>query len=101
MRVGKPEYEAETRSPEIALLPAVTEASPHHVDHVSASVVRPLESLPDGQPGIRFQVLPSGSQTTAWIQWLRCPRAPVGEALTRATTPRVRSLLSSFQKRTL
>ena len=45
MRVGKPEYEAETRSPEIALLPAVTEASPHHVDHVSASVVRPLESL--------------------------------------------------------
>src|SRR5258707_2752656 len=58
----------------------MTEASPRLADHVSAFVARPLESLPDDQPDIRFRVLPSGLQTTALIQCLRFPHAPGVEA---------------------
>ena len=45
-------------SPESVLLPGVTEVSPHPVDHVFVFLVRLLESLPDGPPGIRFGVPP-------------------------------------------
>src|SRR5580692_733019 len=65
---------------ESVLLPAVTGANPHLADHASVFVARPLESLPDDPPDIRSPVLPSGSQTTASIRWLRSPHAPAAEA---------------------
>src|SRR6202041_476824 len=78
-----------TRSPESGLPPTASELTPHLADHVSASGVRQRESSPDGRPGIRFPVPPSGSQTTASIPWLRYPRAP-GVAARNKTLARCR-----------
>ena len=45
---------------------------PHRGDHVFACAVPRRESLQHPRPGIRFPILPAGSETTAWVQWLRC-----------------------------
>src|SRR5580704_17755916 len=73
------------RSPESDFLPAASESTPHLADHFSASAARLRESVLDDRPGIRFPVLPSDSETTASIRWLRYPLAPAAEA--RNKTP--------------
>src|SRR5208282_1083765 len=75
------------RSTESGFLPAAVESGPHLADHVSVSVVRPLESSPDGQPGNRSPAPPSGSETTASFPLLRSLRAP-GPAASNKTPPR-------------
>ena len=45
------------------------------------------ESLWRLRPGTRFPVLPAGSETTASVRSLPCPRAPGGEAVNEIPAP--------------
>src|SRR5271169_1757289 len=46
------------KSLESDFLPAASESNPHLADHVSASVARLRESVPDDRLGIQFPALP-------------------------------------------
>src|ERR1700752_630762 len=74
------------RSPESGFLPIASESNPHLADHVSASVARLRESVPDGRPDIRFPVLPGDLKTTASIPWVRYPLALGLEAKNNSRT---------------
>src|SRR6516164_4690648 len=67
--------------------PAVLELIPHRVDHVFACGVRLRESWQHPQLGIRFPILPAGSETNAWVRWLRSPPAPGAEAEHKTPAP--------------
>src|SRR6516164_2149914 len=73
--------------------PAASKSAPHRVDHVFACGVLLHESLWRPRPGIRFPILRAGSETNAWVRWLRCPPAPGAEA--RHKTPALGCLRAS------
>src|SRR5207249_6454565 len=69
-----------SRSTESDFPSAASEASPHPVDHASVCAAPQPGSWPDDLPGCRCPALPSGSETTASIQWLRSLPEPGGRS---------------------
>src|SRR5215469_13912925 len=79
-----------SKSPESDFRPTALESARRHGDRVSACEVPPHGSSWRPPPGMRFPVLPADLETTAWVQWLRCPPAPGAEA--RNKTPALHCL---------
>src|SRR5208282_5321033 len=84
------------RSTESGFLPAAVGSGPHLADHVSVSVVRPLESSPDGQPGNRSPAPPSGSETIASFPLLQFLHAPALAASNKTPSRHCHCVPTSF-----
>src|ERR1043166_8724247 len=65
-----------SRSPGSVFRPVTSKSAPHRVDHVFVCGVPLHESWRRPRPGIRFLILPAGSETTALVRWLRSLPAP-------------------------